>query len=61
MSTKATISIGNAWHLYEDVVDQMIWIKVEGYPFEATHRAVSVQLPSELITAIRQFAEQRKI
>jgi hypothetical protein len=60
MSTKSTIATHDGpwgaaldWHLYEEMVDDTVWVEVRGFPFEASLRSVAVQLPPAVIDAIR--------
>lgn len=53
MSTRSTIDIGDDWHLYEEMLDETVWVEVRGVAFEAVLGGVSVKLPPAVIDAIR--------
>jgi hypothetical protein len=60
MSTKSTIACDNlpwdhptGWHLYEEMVDDSVWVEVRGGSFQAAQCSVCVQLPPAVIDAIR--------
>ena len=59
MSTKITISASNHYHLYEEWLDDSVWLEVRVVPFEASQHGVSVQLPPAVIDAIRAAAPDR--
>jgi hypothetical protein len=54
MSTKCTIDHGKTWHLYEDAIDETVWIETRAEPFAACCGKVRVQMPAALIDAIRK-------
>jgi hypothetical protein len=55
VSTKSTIAYGpdGNTHLYEELLDDTIWIETRDHPFFASSVGVRMQLPPALIDAIR--------
>lgn len=53
MSTKLTIAHSDDFHLYEEWMDDNVWLKVNKAPFRASRDAVEIQLPPDVINAIR--------
>jgi hypothetical protein len=53
MSTKSTIKCGDDWHLYDEFIDDTVWLELQGQPFEARLGSVAVRLPPAVIDAIR--------
>ena len=64
MSTKCTIAYDfkQDWHLYEDALDDAVYIEAAGVHFEATRNRVTVELPPAIIAAIKagRFHHERK-
>jgi hypothetical protein len=54
VSSKCTIDHGDDWHLYEDAVDETVWIETRGWPFETRCGAVRIRVPPAVIDAIRK-------
>jgi hypothetical protein len=54
MSTKCTIDHDDKWHLYEDALDETVWVETRGYDFAAGLHAIRIQLPEAVIDAIRK-------
>lgn len=54
MSTKATIAIGDGWHLYREMVDGTVELMIEGDSAEwyasrnGDYAQITVVLPSEI-------------
>ena len=66
MSTKSTIAADplpwghlTGWHLYEEMVDDSVWLEVRGVGFQASQHGVSVQLTPAVIDAIRAAPADR--
>jgi len=46
MSTKATISYGQNYHLYQEIFDvSHVYLRVEGHEFEAARDGAMIQIP----------------
>jgi len=54
MSTKCTIDHDDKWHLYEDAIDETVWLETTGFDFVAGPDRIRVHLPEEAIDAIRK-------
>lgn len=54
MSTKCTIDHAEKWHLYEDAVDETVWLETRGVDFIAGLGLVRIRLPEEAVDAIRK-------
>jgi hypothetical protein len=54
VSTKCTIDHGDNWHLYEEAIDQTVWIETRGLKFDAHLGLVRIQIPPAVIDAIRK-------
>jgi hypothetical protein len=53
MSTRITIKAGDDWHIYDEFIDDTVWLELQGHPFEARLGSVAVRLPPAVIDAIR--------
>jgi hypothetical protein len=54
MSTKCTIAHGKSWHLYEEWMDNdKVYLGISGVDYFATPGSIIVQLPPDVIDAIR--------
>ena len=60
MSTKSTIACDDkgwdspdGWSVFEEMLDETVWVEVRGGAFVATAGGVRVQLPPAVIDAIR--------
>lgn len=48
MSTKATISYGQNYHLYQEIFDvSHVYLRVEGHEFEVVRDGAMIQIPIE--------------
>jgi len=60
MSTRCTIKGGGQWHLYEDAIDESVWLELrEGCDFVACPDSVRVRLPEAAIDAIREAGQKK--
>lgn len=59
MSTKCTIKYDDKWHLYEDVLDETVWVETQGYDFVAGRDSIRIHLPEAVIDAIRNADANR--
>jgi hypothetical protein len=55
MSTRSTICYTNRWHIYDELMDDTVWLSVsdEDLDFEVDPRNLCVRLPADLAAAIR--------
>ena len=53
MSTKGTIKYSKNWHLFEELLDNTVWITIRGGHYVITNYELSTELPPALIDAIR--------
>jgi hypothetical protein len=59
MSTRATIAHGDNWAVYEELIDETIWLKVGGLDFVVGPNEVRVQLPTNALAAIKASIPNR--
>lgn len=68
MSTCITIASGNTWHIYEDQLDERVWLEIENIEknidLEIAHSiddhcclTVEVVLPDDLVDLLRRRSE----
>jgi hypothetical protein len=56
MSTKETLASGPSFHLYREVLDEdIVYLELEGQPFEASHQGVTVAIPVAIWELIRRY------
>lgn len=52
MSATSTISHSNLHHLYEELLNEEVWLRTDATQFEASLNSVTVQLRPEVLDAI---------
>lgn len=57
MSTRATMSMGDGWHLYMEMTDGTIHLEMiyDDVDFEASPGFIDVTIPSEVFKAITEY------
>lgn len=60
MSTKATISYGQNYHLYQEIFDvSHVYLRVEGHEFEVARDGAMIQIPIEVWRAMIEDWEKK--
>jgi len=59
MSTRSSIAHANDWHLFEEMIDDTVWIETNGHPFQCLNDRAEIRLPPDAIDAIRKAPANR--